>query len=176
MSKFVSEVLPPDEPVFAQSHFNGSDEKEGKSFFLYDTFNAVLDNTRYYDSKMLGELYTLAEIALPEGRQLDSLKTQIKLAVFRWQELYFKTIGENFDHLRTVMGLDYGDGQICVNAPAIVDESRKFAIRTDCSGCSNQKEFPVEAVCCYDCHEEVLLCPDCITRRKCPSCYAKLNS
>lgn len=104
MGKVTTEFHPPEEPVYI-SYDKKYDEKgnriplnnEEQAQFLYKSFQSVQDNIRYFDSKLLGDLYTLAEIAIPQSVQLNALKTQIKNAVYRWQSESFKVIANNFD-------------------------------------------------------------------------------
>jgi hypothetical protein len=104
MGKITTEFHPPEDPVYI-SYDKKFDEKgnqipltkEEQAHYLYKSFQATQDNIRYFDSKLLGDLYTLAEIAIPQGVQLNALKTQIRNAVYRWQSESFKVIGDNFD-------------------------------------------------------------------------------
>ena len=92
-----TKMNPPEHPVYVLFDKNvDGDVAEHKKRVVYDTLNAIQDNIRYFDSKLLGELYTLLEIAITDNKQREALKTQIKNATFRWQFESFKVIEENF--------------------------------------------------------------------------------
>jgi hypothetical protein len=104
MNRTSTTTFPTDCAKFPEPSY-GPLTKNDKIVFLYESYSAVIDNIKMTDAKLIGEMLTLLEIALPDGQQLNALKQQTRAAIYRHQNELTDILDKNFDTLSEALEL-----------------------------------------------------------------------
>lgn len=102
------------EPAYVEFNHFPLDAEERKNFFN-NTADCIDFNKAYTDSKIIGEILTLIEATIPDGKQQEALKSLIREIVFRWQRENTKITEVNFKDLAKAFNFEVTDrGRIII--------------------------------------------------------------